>query len=81
MKTIRAKVVVSCDVIVDENVLHNIQKETTLLNDNDAANQILFAFLNPKIDIYNDEEAVCGQWDNVCEFKDRLKNFEVEQSE
>lgn len=78
-KIIKAQIIVSCNVIIDDEILNNLRKETDLCLDiNDTANRLLFAFLNPKIDVYNDEEAIDGEWDNICEFKGKFKKFEID---
>ncbi|WP_270619785.1 hypothetical protein [Paenibacillus macerans] len=75
---IQAKLLVTCEVLVDQTVFEGINREySSVQNHNDAADQLLFAFLNPKLSVFNDPANIEGNWDGVCEFKDKFKNFEL----
>lgn len=74
----KAKVMVECEVNIDKMTLERAIIECGKeLCEVDLANRVLYAFLNPKIDVYNDNDAIDGQWDNICEFNGVLENFRV----
>jgi hypothetical protein len=78
-KQIKAMLTISCDVLIDDAVKRNIEEVySTSLSEQEIANKLLYAFLNPKVELFNDLENVDGYWDMVCEFNGRLNNFIVE---
>ncbi|HDR4872022.1 TPA: hypothetical protein QCR24_002846 [Bacillus cereus] len=77
-KQLRVRIVIESDVILDKIIKCRIEKEYGReMSDIEAAECLLYAYLNPKIYSLNEEE-VMGSWDMVCEFKGRLKDFSLE---
>jgi hypothetical protein len=77
-KSLKARVVISSDILLDQQTKSNIEKEYGReMTDIEAAECLLYAFLNPKVLTIN-EEKIIGNWDMVCEFRDKIKNLEVE---
>jgi hypothetical protein len=77
-RRIKATLTIECDVLIDDLVKRNAEKEcNATLSDREIAEKLLYAFLNPKIDNLNDPELVNGSWDRVCEFGGRLEDFEL----
>jgi hypothetical protein len=75
---IKARVVIASDILLDQQTKRNIEKEYGReMTDIEAAECLLYAFLNPKVSTLN-EEKISGNWDMVCEFKNKIKNIEVE---
>ncbi|TKC19896.1 hypothetical protein [Robertmurraya kyonggiensis] len=76
-RTIKATINLSCDVIINDLIKSLAESEcSSSLSDEETARKILFAFLNPKIESFNEEDdMLTGQWDTVCDFKGRLNNF------
>lgn len=77
---LKAKLIISCDVILEEDIINILKKNSDLfISAEDIANQMLYAFLNPKIEAFNEEsDLINGSWDFVCDFEGRLKNFYLE---
>lgn len=80
-RTIKATITLTCDVVINDMIKEYAENEcSSSLSDEETARKILFAFLNPKIDSFNEEDdMVTGQWDAVCDFKGRLNNFIISQ--
>ncbi|QWH74198.1 hypothetical protein EXW45_23755 [Bacillus wiedmannii] len=79
-KKIRVSVLLEGDVILDEAIKTRIEKEYgRAMSDFEAAECLLYAYLNPKICSLNEEEII-GGWDAVCNFEGRLKDFSLEKN-
>ncbi|MFZ3590350.1 hypothetical protein ACOI1C_14120 [Bacillus sp. DJP31] len=77
-RKIQATITISCDVLIDDTIKKNIEEAySTSLNDKEIADKLLYAFLNPKMVLFNEPENIDGQWDMVGEFNGRLTNFIV----
>jgi hypothetical protein len=77
-RIVKAKLLVLCDVLIDDEVVENINEQySKVRSDNDAANQILYAMLNPKLPEETDLQSTTGNWDGVCTFNGRFTNIKV----
>ncbi|MBM6617277.1 hypothetical protein [Bacillus suaedaesalsae] len=81
-RKVQATLTISCDIVIDDTIKKNIEESySRSLNDKEIANKLLYAFLNPKIDLFNEPDLVDGQWDMVCEFKGRFSDFSLDIEE
>ncbi|MGN4584293.1 hypothetical protein [Bacillus cereus group sp. MYBK228-1] len=77
-KKLRVRMLIESDVILDEVIKSRIEKEYGREMSNfEAAECLLYAYLNPKVYSLNENE-ISGEWDNVCSFNGRVKNFSLE---
>lgn len=78
---VKAKLVISCDVELDEEIKNRLLNVANVpFSDEDIANRMLYAFLNPKLEAFNEEnKLVTGSWDFICDFDGKLKNFILEE--
>ncbi|MBA2938211.1 hypothetical protein HZF08_07820 [Paenibacillus sp. CGMCC 1.16610] len=73
-RVVRAQVTVICEVLVDDELVEGIADQyKTPKDDQDAATQLLYAMINPKLQGASTE----GNWDGVCDFTGRFKNLNV----
>ncbi|KAB2482769.1 hypothetical protein [Bacillus cereus] len=79
-KKIRVSVLLEGDVILDGLIKTRIEREYGReMSDFEAAECLLYAYLNPKVCSLN-EEKIIGGWDNVCDFEGRLKDLSLEKN-
>ncbi|NRF89825.1 hypothetical protein HQN89_02070 [Paenibacillus frigoriresistens] len=77
-RVVQAKLLVLCDVLIDDDVIGNINEQySEVKSDKDAANQVLYAMLNPKLPEEGDLSDVKGNWDGVCKLDGRFTNIKV----
>ncbi|WP_068794072.1 hypothetical protein [Brevibacillus laterosporus] len=76
-KFIKARLIITCDVLVDDTLKENIAEQYNAVDDQEAAEQALYAFLYSKIPQENDLINSEGYWDGVCDFKGRFKNIHL----
>ncbi|MBT2734598.1 hypothetical protein [Bacillus sp. ISL-7] len=77
MKNIKVSLGIEANVSLDSKLKEKIEKEYGKnLTDIEAAEYLLYAFLNPKIHSINENE-VEGIWDNVCQFNGKINDFEL----
>jgi hypothetical protein len=75
-RVVKAKVLVLCDVLIDDEVIDNINEQyAKVQSDKDAANQVLYAMLNPRLP--EESELSSVTWDGVCSFDGRFKNIKI----
>lgn len=73
-RLVKTQLIIECTVLVDDELLVGITDQyTTPINDLDAASQLLFAMINPKLQGCQIE----GNWDGVCSFEGRFKDIIV----
>lgn len=78
-RKVLATLIINCEVTMDDVLKVNVEREyERSMSDEDVGNRLLYAFLNPIIQVYNEPENIGGSWDMVCEFEGRLSNFLVE---
>ncbi|TVY09067.1 hypothetical protein [Paenibacillus cremeus] len=77
-RVVQAKLLITCEVVVDDDLIKNIEDQyTEVKDDEDAAAQALFAFLNPKLPTEDQVIKSSGAWDGVCDFKDRFARLQL----
>ncbi|AQR78088.1 hypothetical protein ABNB59_11230 [Paenibacillus larvae] len=77
-RVVRAKLFITCDVIIDDTLIKNIEEQyVDISSDEEAGAQVLFAFLNPKLPTVDQLRKDLGTWDGVCDFKDRFKELQL----
>ncbi|MCR8633509.1 hypothetical protein [Paenibacillus radicis (ex Xue et al. 2023)] len=73
-RVVQAKLVLTCDVLIDNAVVEAISDQYSApRSDEDAATQLLYAMINPKMQ----DTSLEGHWDGVCSFTGRFKNLNV----
>jgi hypothetical protein len=73
-RLVKAEVLIMCDVLVDDVLVEGITHQYKQpKNDEDAATQLLFAMVNPKMV----DKSFSGNWDGVCGFEGRFMNINV----
>lgn len=81
-RVVNTNLTIICDVVIDDLIKKYAEEECLLeLTDQQLAERILFAFLNPKIQVFNEEGEVNGCWDIVCDFDDKTQNFHLVANE
>ncbi|MGF9713731.1 hypothetical protein [Paenibacillus naphthalenovorans] len=77
-RVVRAKLFITCDVIIDDALIKNIEEQYyEVSSDEEAGAQVLFAYLNPKLPTVDQLRKDPSVWDGVCEFKDRIKELQL----
>ncbi|MDG0872491.1 hypothetical protein L5D93_08255 [Paenibacillus thiaminolyticus] len=78
---VKAKIEISCQVLIDDDILTNISNQYMPLKIDEAANSILYSWINPKIPLEYELFSIEGNWDGVCDYKGRFRNMEVKMDE
>lgn len=72
---IKAKLVITCDVLIDDQLRNNIAEQYHSVEDEEVANQTLYAFLYSKMPHESSLNEIDEYWDGVCHFKGRFSNL------
>ncbi|MEK8209545.1 hypothetical protein NST41_28505 [Paenibacillus sp. FSL L8-0696] len=77
-RVVRAELLIQCDVIINDEIIENINQQYSQIgSDKEAANQIFYAMVCPKIPEETDVEMISGNWDGICSFEGRFKNIKI----
>ncbi|MED3349009.1 hypothetical protein P4388_10245 [Bacillus thuringiensis] len=81
IRIVEAKLVIRCDVSLNNEIKQRLLNGGNKpLTEEEIANQLLYAFLNPKIEAFNeDQRLISGSWDFVCDFDGKLQNFVLDE--
>ncbi|PLS17608.1 hypothetical protein CVD28_11485 [Bacillus sp. M6-12] len=78
-KTYKVRLVISGDINLDALTKSLIEEEYgRQMSNQEAAESLFFAFVNPKITSVDPSE-IQGGWDNVCDFAGKIGKMSVEE--
>ncbi|MEK4141820.1 MULTISPECIES: hypothetical protein [Paenibacillus] len=78
LRTVKARLQITCEVVIDDSIIKKINEQyPEVIDDEEAANQLLYALINPRLPENSELKTLNQFWDGVCSLEGRFTNLNV----